>query len=238
MAWEKELAEQAKQSVEETEEDKKQEYNYMLLGRLKSDCEYYINTHGTETSNQLWAKNPADQIKKMQELYDAVPEKPEWLSQDDIQNFAKDMGVTENNSLTAWNKDGSAVLVEKEIVITPDSIERYGAFEKDCYTLSPEQDVLDEILNRISSIEVSFASAANIQNYDYIIYVDTDENQSFVDLRASSPDLGFDVSVPLTEKEKLQTIEAVCEYEANYTPPEHDIKKNTKGKAKENSKEK
>lgn len=232
MAWDKSLAEQAKQSVEEAEAEgtTKYEFEYMLLARMKSDCEYYINTHGTETSNQLWAKNPAEQIEKMQALYDTVPEKPEWLSQEDIHNFAKAMGVSEEKEQVAQNIEGNTIAVEREIEITAESIERYGAFEKDCYTFNPEQDVLDEIINRVSSIEVSFATSVNTENVDCILYVDTDENQSFVDLRASAPDLGIDISVPITESERSQTIEAVSQYEATYIPPEHDTEK-TVGKS-------
>lgn len=67
------------------------EQEYMLLDRLKSDCEYYLNTNATEENNHLWAGNPEAQIEKMQELYDMLPEKPEWLTQEDINQYAQQM---------------------------------------------------------------------------------------------------------------------------------------------------
>lgn len=64
------------------------EFEYMLLNRLHCDCKYYLQTGGTRKSNQLWAGNPEDQIKKMQELYNIVPVKPDWLTQKDIDFYA------------------------------------------------------------------------------------------------------------------------------------------------------
>lgn len=67
-------------------ENDSKEFNYRLLSRLKSDCDYYLrNPH----EKHLWAGNVEDQIDKMRELYNsfADSEKPEWISLDDIQNY-------------------------------------------------------------------------------------------------------------------------------------------------------
>lgn len=66
-------------------------YEYMLLDRLRSDCEYFLGTGETAENNHLWAGNPEAQIEKMQELYDVLPEKPEWLTQEDINQYAQQM---------------------------------------------------------------------------------------------------------------------------------------------------
>ena len=63
----------------------------MLLDRLRSDCEYFLGTGETAENNHLWAGNPEAQIEKMQELYDMLPEKPEWLTQEDINQYAQQM---------------------------------------------------------------------------------------------------------------------------------------------------
>ena len=70
------------------EEDDK--FNYMMLGRLKQDCDYFLG-HGNGYEKHLWAGNVEDQIAKMKELYNKVPEKPEWLSSEDIDKYEKDM---------------------------------------------------------------------------------------------------------------------------------------------------
>lgn len=54
-------------------------YNYQLLGRLISDCDYYLG-YGNRCDKYLWAGNPRDQIVKMREIYAKLPEKPEWLT--------------------------------------------------------------------------------------------------------------------------------------------------------------
>lgn len=75
------------------------EYTYKLLGRLQADCEYYLNA-GNKSEKHLWAGNVADQIAKMRELYDSLPEdsKPQWLTQDKIAEYESAMtnDVTES----------------------------------------------------------------------------------------------------------------------------------------------
>ena len=61
---------------------------YMLLGRLQSDCKYYIDT-GIKT--QLWAGNEIDQIKEMVSIYNKLPKEPKQISLKDIDYFSKKM---------------------------------------------------------------------------------------------------------------------------------------------------
>lgn len=79
------------------------EYNYMLLDRLKQDCEYYLG-NGNRNAKCLWAGNEDGQIAEMRKIYNQLKEKPEWLTIDDINNYAKEMGVAELPSTT----DGTA----------------------------------------------------------------------------------------------------------------------------------
>ena len=63
---------------------------YFLLSRLKDDCEYFLGAGG-RAEKHLWAGNVREQIAKMRELYAALPEKPEWLTQEDIDHYAQRM---------------------------------------------------------------------------------------------------------------------------------------------------
>lgn len=63
---------------------------YRLLGRLKADCDYFLGTGG-RAEKHLWAGNVREQIAKMRELYTALPEKPEWLTPEDIDRYAQRM---------------------------------------------------------------------------------------------------------------------------------------------------
>lgn len=63
---------------------------YRLLGRLKADCDYFLGTGG-RAEKHLWAGNVREQIAKMRELYAALPEKPEWLTPEDIDRYAQRM---------------------------------------------------------------------------------------------------------------------------------------------------
>ena len=66
------------------------EPEYRLLSRLKSDCEYFLG-EGARAEKHLWAGSVEKQIEKMRELYDQLPEKPEWLSKQDIDNYERQM---------------------------------------------------------------------------------------------------------------------------------------------------
>ena len=87
-----------------TEESKLQEnntnleYNYMLLDRLKQDCEYFLG-NGNGSVKHLWAGDIDEQIDKMKELYNsfADDEKPEWITMKDINNYEKKMKALKNS---------------------------------------------------------------------------------------------------------------------------------------------
>ena len=74
------------------------EFRYMLLDRMRSDCEYYINVEKPNNCpreyNHLWAHHdPEAQITYMRYLWESFEEKPEWLTIGEIDEFAKAMGV-------------------------------------------------------------------------------------------------------------------------------------------------
>ena len=63
---------------------------YQLLDRLRSDCEYFLGA-GNRAEKHLWTGSVRAQIAKMRELYDTLPEKPEWLTKETIDNYAERM---------------------------------------------------------------------------------------------------------------------------------------------------
>lgn len=69
-------------------------YNYMLLDRLKKDCEYFLRYPHTK---HLWAGDIKQQIDKMLELYDSLDPKPEWITKEDINNYYKKMLEVSNS---------------------------------------------------------------------------------------------------------------------------------------------
>ncbi|MDD9309811.1 hypothetical protein PUS82_00500 [Cytobacillus firmus] len=70
--------------------NQKDRFNYQLLGRLRSDCEYYLG-YGNRNVKNLWANNEKEHIEKMKELYNSFSddEKPEWLSYEQILQYEK-----------------------------------------------------------------------------------------------------------------------------------------------------
>ena len=79
-----------------------QSFEYQLLDRLRSDCDYVLNTYyRPETLGDisreerklqqkfLWANNAKDQIAKMKELYRKLKVKPEWITLEDIAEYER-----------------------------------------------------------------------------------------------------------------------------------------------------
>lgn len=68
-------------------------FNYMMLDRLRCDCDYYLNYGGRNAKHSLWAHDEQKQIDKMREIYDLLQIKPEWLTREQIDEYATRMGV-------------------------------------------------------------------------------------------------------------------------------------------------
>ena len=66
--------------------------DYVLLDRLRADCDYFLGAGG-RSEKHLWAGSVYAQIKKMRELHDALPEKPEWLTTEAIDRYAAQMAA-------------------------------------------------------------------------------------------------------------------------------------------------
>ena len=66
--------------------------NYRLLDRLRVDCEYFLGA-GNRAEKHLWAGSVYEQVAKMRELYDALPQKPEWLTKEMIEDYADRMAA-------------------------------------------------------------------------------------------------------------------------------------------------
>jgi len=73
-----------------SEENKR--FSYMMLGRLKSDCDYYLGA-GMRDSDRLWAKSEVAHISHMRHLWNSFSEaeKPEWLTWDQIIGYERKM---------------------------------------------------------------------------------------------------------------------------------------------------
>ena len=69
-------------------------FRYQLLDRMRQDCEYYLG-YGGRSARSLWAEDEKSQIQTMKDIWNSFPEedKPEWLTWEEILNYAQRMGV-------------------------------------------------------------------------------------------------------------------------------------------------
>jgi hypothetical protein len=69
-------------------------FRYMMLSRMKMDCDYYIRM-GTNNPKHLWAQDEQAQIENMVTLWKTFePEdRPEWLTWNEMVDYARKLGV-------------------------------------------------------------------------------------------------------------------------------------------------
>lgn len=92
---------------------KETRYNYMMLGRLKRDCDFYLGYGMRNAEYSLYCKDEKEQIKEMLHIYNSLTLKPVWLDVTDILRYAEQMKVnvsyatllkTKDSVLRAWQK--------------------------------------------------------------------------------------------------------------------------------------
>lgn len=70
---------------------KEPRFCYMLLDRLRQDCEYYLRIGGS--ANCLWADSEKEQIQTMIDIWNSFPDgdKPEWLTMEQTNSIMLDL---------------------------------------------------------------------------------------------------------------------------------------------------
>ena len=68
-------------------------FRYMMLYRLRQDCEYYLRINGSY--NCLWARDEQQQIQTMKDILSTFSDedKPEWVTMEDINELARKICV-------------------------------------------------------------------------------------------------------------------------------------------------
>lgn len=102
------------------------EFEYMLLGLLKDDCESCLRNGARYDT--LWAGSPQRQIEKMLEIYDGLEDKPEWISRADILDYAERMGVTVVYVVYRFSKSGTWAILYKSFAGWVDESEPVATF--------------------------------------------------------------------------------------------------------------
>lgn len=70
----------------------RQQHNYMMLDRLRCDCEYYLNYGGRDADHALYYHNEQRHIDAMRQFWNELEVKPEWLTMEQINEYASKMG--------------------------------------------------------------------------------------------------------------------------------------------------
>lgn len=68
-------------------------FRYMMLDRMRQNREYYLRIGGS--ANVLWPKDEKQHINNSKDIWNSFDDndKPEWLTMEEIDEFASRMGV-------------------------------------------------------------------------------------------------------------------------------------------------
>ena len=147
------------------ESDDHDKSNYMMLSRLKSDCDYYLG-NGNRNPRNLWAGDEAKQIAKMRELYDKVSEEPEWLTKEDIDDY--------EDKMINGSEDSPENHIENPTVIE----------DKDKINESSLEDSRNNVIKELSSI-IEEAGLTYEEVFEDI-YTRAGENSELIDIILSN----------------------------------------------------
>lgn len=95
-----------------------EEYNdpkllYQMLGRLESDCEYFLG-NGDGAEKFLWALTVGNQISAMKEIYNKLKEKPDWMTLEKINTYEKEMKAKlKEKTLNSQKRNHKKVMKDK-----------------------------------------------------------------------------------------------------------------------------
>jgi hypothetical protein len=98
------------------------QFKVMLLGRLISDCKYFLGA-GNRHEKHLWSGDVTSHIDDMRELYNSISQEllPAWITEEEIDRLASEM-LEENST----NNDELASLVGEKIrLVTKDHLHEY-----------------------------------------------------------------------------------------------------------------
>jgi hypothetical protein len=161
-----------KKIIEENMNNNK--FKYMLLGRLESDCKYFLGAGG-RYEKALWSGSIQDHIEDMTALYNSFSDdkKPEWITLEKIKEYEKQMNDDEH-IIRIYLNDSNGKYSEyytKFVTDTKTATDIKNAF------INNDLNALKEILDNAGKLPFYDEVAASeyltleidINNYDEVI---------------------------------------------------------------------
>lgn len=194
--------------------------DYQLLSRLKADCDYYLGAGG-RSDKHLWADSADEQIAKMRELYDKLPDKPEWLTAQQLDEYARRMVTPPERDVF----EGNSPMERAELAMSDpirdvfdgntmsesvQSAEEHTAEDKE---LATAKELINDFCMETFDTEADFSDPANVS----VGYSSTEDGehsiQVTVDLTAFS--INYAVDSEIVYSVQCGSLHELNEYLAN-----------------------
>lgn len=202
--------------------------------RIPLDYATLVASH--EFRDEETNKNYIDQLFQLNDKYYHSAADTEWnleiykeLNRDAAEDLLRDSSLELTDAGKKLfpdipvNSDKGTVLTfpeeslkdEEPIDFSNVEMERFSETEKGSYLLMPTAELLDQILDRMSTVNVVVSKKEatlpmpkreELDESECILYVDTNEEQTAADLHFADPKSGFQTAVPLLQPEEATLI--------------------------------
>ena len=89
-------------------------FYYQFLGRLRSDCEYYLG-NGGRYHGHLWAGDEYAHIRLMKAVYELLPVEPEWLTREQLKDYERRVLPSNSDGEVKMNQERSKEILKAAI---------------------------------------------------------------------------------------------------------------------------
>ena len=184
-------------------------FDYQMLSRLKSDCDYVLNTlknHRKEYPNEfrndnrqediehgLWAKDIDEHVDYMLNIYNNLKEKPDWISKDQIENYRTQL----HNYVDGIDEDSDNMPVDND----------KGELEELQAALKENNELASTITKLQEKLSVSYAKEAELQKdvdkYSRSVRKLSEECKQLEPLKSKVVALNEDLALSKSRAEKM-----------------------------------
>lgn len=121
--------------------ERDEEFRYQLLGRMKTDCDYYLG-YGRRNPQRFWSGSEEEQIEVMKAIWNSFESKPEWLTWEQILDYEKRILTCPESSseVELFNPEEIALAKRLEqVLFVPDMLSAFGDVFTEAYMTDEEE---------------------------------------------------------------------------------------------------
>ena len=151
-------------------------FSYRMLDRLRTDNDYFLG-NGNRSEKHLWAGNVDAQIAEMKRLWNYLPQKPEWLSMEEILEYERKMKTPNDFGKAGSLKTITLTETESPYAQLVISARDWHSFQRMCTKIEADDSISEtQYMNMLDAVARTYGLDASrfenksIGDYKQAIY--------------------------------------------------------------------